>query len=126
MYTYDLIIFGHRLNDEPELNKIIGENDLVFEFDKYEVETQYHGNSIDYVISFGIEITDTDCSNPFYIDKIRNFKEEDYIKDYNIFIEKYIESLNEIKEDEEILEIEKVINFLKTNKPKLYSLQVSS
>lgn len=136
MYTYNIFCFGHKMADNKKLNNFISELDL--EFSKsingkiYKVSYPYHGGQVNgdtYSTIFGYEITDDD-NNPDYINVIRNVKEEDFIKGYNIFISEYINMLktddfSDLNEDE-LKILTELIDFLEKTQPCFYSVQASS
>lgn len=136
MYICNIFCFGHKMADNKKLNNFISDLDL--EFSKsingkiYEVSYPYHGGQVNgdkYSIIFGYEITDDD-NNPNYINEIRNAKEEDYIKEYNIFISEYINILKNddfsyLNEDE-LKILKELIDFLEKTKPCFYSVEISS
>ena len=138
MYTYNIFCFGHELSKDKELNNLLREWDIEFEekIDKriWEIDFPYHGGKVRGDISscvFGTVIT-TDDRNPNYINIVRKAKEEDYIDDYNKFLNVVIARIEENVElrEESELDFEELItklkSFLKENKPKFYSVEVSS
>ena len=123
MYICNIFCFGHKMADNKKLNNFISDLDL--EFSKsingkiYEVSYPYHGGQVN-----------GDDNNPNYINEIRNAKEEDYIKEYNIFISEYINILKNddfsyLNEDE-LKILKELIDFLEKTKPCFYSVEISS
>ena len=138
MYTYNIFCFGHELSKDKELNNLLREWDIELEekIDKriWEIDFPYHGGQVRGDISscvFGTVIT-TDDRNPNYINIVRKAKEEDYIDDYNKFLSVVIDRIEENVElvEEPELDFEELItklkSFLKENKPRFYSVEVSS
>lgn len=83
--------------------------------------TSFDGNV--YSCVFGTQITDSDC-NPNYTKEIRSAKYEDYIEDYNQFID-WVKS-EILTWDDDIGVVQRLITFLDTNKPDFYSVEASS
>ncbi len=138
MYTFNYYCFGHKLSENKELNNLLHDYDVELRKNingkSWEIDFPYHGGQIRgdvYSCVFGTIITDDD-HNTNYVDEIRNSKEEDYIEDYNKFIEILLTELEkdvESAKDSEP-EFEKVFNmlkeFLSKNSPKFYSVEASS
>ncbi|MBA3984986.1 MAG: hypothetical protein H0X63_00015 [Flavobacteriales bacterium] len=134
MYTYNNFVFGHNLSINKELNNSLHEFDICFStrigLKKFEISTPYHGGKCSgdtQSVILGVLITDDD-NNTNYIDEVRNAKEEDYIHDYNIFLDKFKAALIEDKGHESDYDevADNLIEFLDTNKPGFYSVQASS
>lgn len=138
MYTYNLFCFGHQLSKDKQLNNELNEMDAEFTTNigntRWELDFPYHGGQVSgdvYSCVFGTIITDDD-GNEFYTDEVRLAKEENYIEGYNTFLERLFVRLEEdIDSCEDFKsEFESAVNrlkkFVKDNKPKFYSVQVSS
>ena len=134
MYTYNLYIYGHKIDEDPELNSDIthffdGFNKVI-DGKEFEVSSPYHGGRVRgdiFPVIFGHIITDDD-HNTYLIDTIRNFKEEDYEKSYSKFIDELMKDINSEKgtDDEYDLIVDRLQKFISNNKPQLYSVEVSS
>lgn len=134
MYTSNCFCFGHQLASDKKLNNLLQDWDVYFKINingrYWVVDFPYHGGQIDgdtYSCIFGTNITDDD-DNPFYIDEVRNAKEEDYLTDYKIFLGKVVSGLEQdAKLQPEFKDVvDKLKKFLQTNKPKFYSVEISS
>ncbi len=140
MYIYNEFIFGHQLSIDKELNNDLCDYDIEYQKTingkKFEIDFPYHGGQVNgdtYSCVFGVVITDND-GNPNFIDEVRNSKEEDYLSDYNIFITSLIKDINDnrgLEEDEEMNKdyenfANRLIEFLQSNKPKFYEVELSS
>jgi hypothetical protein len=141
MYTYNIYCFGHQLALDKNLNNSLYSEDVVFSKKingkKFVIEYPYHGNQIfgEDTVSciFGIEITDDD-NNPYFIEEVKSSKEEDYLDDYRIFLNNFFKQCEEdfvsMKESEYVEEYKSLINnlliFTQNNKPKFYTVEVSS
>lgn len=137
MYTYNIFCFGLQMSTDKELNNFLWELelDLNKKINQKEwcVNFPYHGGQVNgdcYSCVFGHEIIDDDY-NPEYVNTIRNVKENDYIIDYNLFIEEFYKEL--LLVEEVLLEkeydttlLERLKNFIKTSKPTFYTVEVSS
>lgn len=132
MYTFNLFCFGHELAQDPELNNLLNEYDFDLRHKingrQFEVNFPYHGGQCRgdvYSCVFGTQISDSDF-NPNFVKEIRSAKYEDYIDDYNQFIE-WLKSEITTWDDEGIEEIaQRLITFLDTHKPDFYSVEASS
>ena len=132
MYTYEVVLFGHNISIDEDLNNKLHGYDMKFSKTlngkKFDMDTPYHGGGGVYPIIFGYYLTDTD-NNPNFIKEIRSAKEEDLINDYNIFLEEFkqmlIDNLGcyEPEYDEFVKEI---LIFFDEHQPEFYSVQVSS
>jgi hypothetical protein len=136
MYTFKHYVYGHDLSKEPELNNGLWEFDLcyskVINDKEFEIEYPYHGGQISgdvYSCIFGCIITDDD-NNDNLISEIQNFKKEDYEKDYLTFIDFVKKDLIDNKgiDDDTNYDslVDKIISFLDSNEPKLYTVEASS
>ena len=134
MYVINNFVFGHKLSDNKELNNTLCDYGIEYHKNingkKFEVEFPYHGGRVNgdtYSCIFGMLITADDGNND-YIKEIRNSKEEDYLTNYNSFLESFIVMLNENKGQESDYDafVEKLIVFLKNTEPKFYSVESSS
>lgn len=134
MYTFNYLVFGHNLAINHELNNAVHEFDLSFQTTingkEFVVDTPYHGGQVNgdtLSVVFGCNIT-SDESNPDYINLIRNAKEEDYLADYNKFIDELTKDLTSNKGEEGDYDkfVDELIKFLKENKPTFYSVEASS
>lgn len=131
MYTFNLFCFGHELAQDPELNNLLNEYDFDLRHKingrQFEVNFPYHGGQCRgdvYSCVFGIQISDSDF-NPNFVKEIRSAKYEDYIDDYNQFIE-WLKSEITTWDDEVTEVVQRLITFLDTNKPDFYSVEASS
>jgi hypothetical protein len=148
MYTYNILCFGHELASNKELNNFLMMYDVEF-FDvikgnEWQVSFPYHGGQVKgdtHSCVFGNIITDDD-DNPYYLQEVRGLKEEDYLPDYQIFLDKlfaecqddiehmntnFNKSLEEIEYREAYIQlIGELKQFIKKNKPKFYTVEASS
>ena len=138
MYTFNIYVFGHNLSKDKELNNSLNSFDIQFgkkiNGKDFELQFPYHGGQcgdVTYSCVFGCQIS-TDEFNPNHINEIRKFKEEDYIKDYSLFIDALKEELSKWKgsvdmDDEEMDQIiVDLFTFIDNNEPELYSVEASS
>lgn len=130
MYTYNILVYGHDISNNPELNNQLVDYDLEFYSDGYEVDFPYHGGQVRgdvYSVVFGEYITDND-GNPNYITKVREVKEEDHKEGYLKFVEKYKNYLLEDKgvEDDYDEFVDKLVEYLDKTEPCFYSVEASS
>jgi hypothetical protein len=134
MYIINNFVYGHKMAEHKELNNELWQFELEFRKvingKRYEVDFPYHGGQIrgDVIsVIFGTVITDDD-GNSDYSKEIRLAKEEDYEKEYQIFLEAYIEDLNANKGEESDYDqfVEKLIPFLRATKPDFYTVESSS
>lgn len=136
MYTFNHFVFGHDLSVNKELNNSLWGFGVDYETTinnkRFEVTCPYHGGKSKgdtFSVILGCIITDND-HNPNYIEEVRNSKEEDYINEYNIFLEELIKDLNDnkgIEEDGEYDQFaDELITFLRKNIPKFYIVEASS
>ena len=136
MYTFNILCFGHEMAKDKQLNNELNDWDIEFSMKindrMWEVDFPYHGGQIGYCSCvFGIRIADDDNS-PNYIEEIRTAKEEDFIDDYNKFLQNLLDGLEKdveiagIHEKEIKLIVDKLNIFVKNNKPKFYSVEASS
>lgn len=135
MYIINNFVFGHNMSLNKELNNAI--SDFDFEFEKeisgklFEVRTPYHGGQVDgdtYSVIFGIIITGDD-GNKNYVSEVRAAKLENYISDYNEFLEACISELKLGKgtyNDDYDEFLDKLISYLQSTKPGFYSVESSS
>ncbi len=147
MYTYNIFCFGHEMALNKELNNFLRYYEMEF-FDtikgkEWQIDFPYHGGQVKddtYSCVFGTIITDDD-NNPNYVNEIRNAKEENYLADYETFLDKLLtqceddvihmnetfSSLEEIEYREAYKQlIDELKEFTKNNKPTFYSIEASS
>lgn len=133
MYTFDNFVFGHQLSKDKNLNNDLCEFDFEFSTKingkEWELDFPYHGGQVRgdcYSCVFGTIITDND-NNKDYVSDIRNAKEEDYINDYNIFLDNLFRFFDEfVLDSEEYGVINRLKKFVAENKPEFYSVEASS
>ena len=134
MYTINNFCYGHQIAEDKKLNNSLNLHDVEFRTvinDKtYEVSIPYHGGVISndiHPIIFGCCITHDDC-NPDYISEVRNNREEDYYEGYQIFLQQFIEAMEEEAELEEEFEplVTQLKSFLNEASPKFYAVESSS
>lgn len=134
MYTFNYYVFGHRMAENKEINNTLNEFDIEFSTKvsgkTYEVDFPYHGGQVSgdlYSCVFGTIITDDD-NNPDYINDVRSSKEDDYIKDYNIFLDQLKKNLTDnLGEDDDYDNfVPKLIDYLDSNSPTFYAVEASS
>lgn len=136
MYTFNYYVYGHKMSANSELNNELWEFDPEFSQTingkYYEVNFPYHGGQVNGdVLScvFGTTVTDDD-QNPNLINEIRNFNEDDYKNDYLDFLQNFKNNLNANLgvpgEEDYDLFVNKLISFLDSTDPELYSVEASS
>ena len=133
MYTFNLFCFGLDLSVDKELNNDICSVDLEFGTiigsRRWEVNFPYHGGQCAgdlFSCVFGTNISDSD-NNPSFVSEVRSAKEEDYIGDYEKFIDIFLNRLREDSGDPEVKDVlDRLEEFVKYNKPCFYSVEASS
>jgi len=141
MHTYNVFCFGHETTGNPvvdflkelvvssEFNIKIGNKEWVVEF-------PYHGGLVsgdDMPCLFGTAVTDSYLQNKDYTDEVRAAKESDYTEDYQSFLDRLLNQLQnyiEYKYTEEFgftfhNNVNQLKEFLANNKPKFYSIEIS-
>ncbi len=133
MYTYHNFVFGHDLSLNEELKNEV----LEFGFEmseeingrRFEISAPYHGGRGKPII-VGVIITDDDVTNKNYINEVRSAKEEDYLNDYNTFVESVKKNLIAdmgVDDGEDYDKFtDQLIDFLDNNKPIFYNVEVTS
>ncbi len=137
MYIYNNFVFGHDLSKEPELNNETWSWDITIHERinnrLFEIDFPYHGGQCKgnvYSCIFGTIITDSDPTNKNFAKEVRSAKEEDYIDDYKLFISKVKSLLIEdsLISDEDGFPsfLTRLFNFIDSNEPEFYMVEVSS
>ncbi len=132
MYTFNLFCFGHDLSSNEDLVNLLYEHDFLFSFSKgenWKVDSMYHGGSTSIPFVLGnVIISDDDVDKKTFLKKIRQSKEDEYIKDYKHFLSEYLEHLDsETKSDQKLIDIvDELKTFLNNNEPCFYLLEASS
>ena len=134
MYTYNIFVFGHDLSKNKDLNnsmeELCGGAQYIINGKKFKINRPYHGGQVrgdTFSVIFGIEITDDD-DNPNYINKIKKSKKENYIEDYNLFINKLKEDCNKEMGVDNWYDkmVKELFEFIDNNEPDFYTVEASS
>lgn len=133
MYTFNLFCFGLDLSADEKLNNDLHYCDVEFNTKingkEWEVDFPYHGGQCDgdlFSCVFGTIVSDSD-NNPSFVSDIRSAKGEDYKRDYEKFIDIFLNRLREDSSEPEIKDIlDRLEEFINHNKPCFYSVEASS